>query len=175
MGRDKSFLPWQGVPLWQHQLTLLRRLQPEELLCSTNNECLEVPGDVRVIPDRYPGLGPMAGLEALLASSSHDRVLVLAVDMPLVQPEQLQRLLDLSSPGTGALYQTTRGYEPLAAVYPKCFHAGLVDRLEHGRLALQEWINEVRQDGRVRLATLEDPKELRSLNSPEDLRGTGQS
>lgn len=48
---------------------------------------------LRLLSDRRPGLGPLAGLEAGLAEARYDACLVLACDLPFLPPEVPARLL----------------------------------------------------------------------------------
>ena len=62
---------------------------------STATNTVIVGGDVEgqcCIHDRKPGLGPVAGLEALLVSNTDNRYLVVGCDMPLLKTETVQPL-----------------------------------------------------------------------------------
>ena len=107
MAQDKAWLVFEGQPLVLH---LARRVLPliDELIISTNTpegfgvlaEALPIP--VRLVPDQFPGAGPLAGLHAGLSAAAHDLVLILAVDMPFVNPDLLRHLVDLA-PGFDAV------------------------------------------------------------------------
>lgn len=87
MGRDKALLEWQGRPLIEHQLALLR---------AAGVDSVEVSGErpaYRGIADAQPQAGPLAGLAGIAAAHAYDaELLVIPVDMPLLQPALLRRL-----------------------------------------------------------------------------------
>lgn len=89
MGQDKAELNWHGQPLWQHMRTLAVAAGASKVVISRN-----VPG---FVPDRYPETGPLAGIEAGLRYCQHPRVLVLAIDTPLLTAAALQQLLAVES------------------------------------------------------------------------------
>ena len=47
----------------------------------------------QVVPDRYPGAGPLAGLHAGLSAAHGDLLLALAGDMPFVNPALVAHLV----------------------------------------------------------------------------------
>ncbi len=73
--------------------------------------------EVDKIPDLRPGLGPLAGLEAALAHSRYDRVLLLACDMPLVSRRLIRYMTGLFSWAPCVIPQPASGLEPLHAIY----------------------------------------------------------
>ena len=100
MGRDKALLPHpvSGLPLLAHQAALLRSLPgcAELLLSAPGDRGYALTGPLsgaRVAVDAVPDCGPLAGLAAGLAAATTPRLLVLAVDLPLVTPSYLQQLL----------------------------------------------------------------------------------
>jgi len=56
---------------------------------------------LRVVPDRRPGAGPLAGLEAGLAAAGRDPVFVAACDLPFLEPAPVRALLELLDGGEG--------------------------------------------------------------------------
>ena len=118
MGRDKRFLPVPSalgpMPLWQRQMELLQSLRPAELFISANDSALTWT-DARVVPDRFPDLGPFGGLLACLETMNTERLLVLAVDLPRMDRRVLQRLVNCSSAACGTVARLGSKLEPLAA------------------------------------------------------------
>src|SRR5689334_21056412 len=49
MGTDKATLPFGEKPLWQHQLALLRQLQPAKILVSARVDPIWRPNDVDLV------------------------------------------------------------------------------------------------------------------------------
>ncbi|HEX5475917.1 MAG TPA: molybdenum cofactor guanylyltransferase [Vicinamibacterales bacterium] len=89
----------------------------------------------RVVADRVAGAGALGGIYTAVAESPHDRVLVLACDLPFVSRAWLQRLVDASTEGIDAVVpRTARGREPLCAVYAKGCEAPIAAQLRRGDL-----------------------------------------
>src|SRR5205823_2610592 len=76
-----------------------------------------------VIHDVYPDRGPLGGIHAAIASSAHELNLMLAVDMPLVPVELLEKLVSAAeeSQAVVTVPHTSDGWQPLCAVYRKAF------------------------------------------------------
>lgn len=87
MGRDKALLPWQGRPLIEHQLAVLREAGVEDVRVSGHR-----PG-YHGIADVLPQAGPLGGLAGVAESLTGSvDLLVIPVDMPLLQAGLLRRL-----------------------------------------------------------------------------------
>lgn len=127
-------------------------------------------GDVglRVVPDRRPGLGPLAGLEAALEETAGDALLLVGGDMPLIERSLLERLL-VADPGAAAVcFAGEQGSEPLCARYSRALLPAVRARLDSGELALHRLLDGV---GALRLS-LASPAErlaLSNVNTPEEL------
>ena len=81
MGRDKALLELRGKPLVEHAVLKLRRICAEVAILS--NQAV-LGRFAPVVGDLHPDCGPMSGLEAALAHTSHDWSMVLPVDVPFV-------------------------------------------------------------------------------------------
>lgn len=171
LGRDKAFLEWRGQPLYVAQLRKLASLGPERLWLSTRPEqpFPEVLEGVTRVVDVVADLGPLGGLQSVLAASEADFLLVLAVDLPKMESEFLARLL---VSGGGAAPRTERGWEPLAALYPRAEFLGLVDEfLEAGKRRLQDLLDEAAARGWINAFPLQDGDLplFANLNTADDL------
>ena len=95
MGRDKAALPAGDGTLIEH---LARRLGPvvEETIVAGGSVTPNLP-DVRLVADRAPGLGPLAGMHAGLTAARHPHVWVVACDLPDVQPAVVSLLREMSA------------------------------------------------------------------------------
>ena len=82
------------------------------------------PGE-KVVADREPGLGPLAGIEAALNAAQGSAVIVLAWDMPFVPPALLTELCRRAAVGGDAVVPVHGSRaEPLCAWYaPRALHA----------------------------------------------------
>jgi len=168
MGRDKAGVLFRGVPLWQHQLATLRAVQPAELLISGRADGPYAGAGVKILPDNFPGLGPLAGLEAALRRARHPLVLVLAIDLPAMTPDFLASLL---RGGTGCVPRAEGWCEPLAAVYPRTCRPLVGECLHADDRSMQRFVRVAAEAGLLTFRNL-DPAErplFHNANRPGDL------
>lgn len=166
MGSDKALLLLEGKPLWKVQWEKLSSIA-DEVLISAREGMLEAP----VIPDRMPGLGPLGGLESALSVASHERVVVLGVDMPSMTEAYLLSLLEESSADCGVVPMLAGYFQGLAAVYPRSLLplvrevlAGEDHSMQHlNRLAVECGLMN------VRMVSEEERPLFQNWNTPEDL------
>lgn len=170
-GSDKAFLNWRGRPLYVTQLRKLAALQPDRLWLSCHAEQAfpEVLAGVERVVDDEPDLGPLGGLRAVLRRSDAPFVLVLAVDLPQMETTFLESLL---RQGKGVAGRSERGWEPLAALYPREAMLALIESsLAAGRRRLQDLLDEAEALGHIEPCLLTDRTLscFANLNSPDDL------
>ncbi|HEX4640456.1 MAG TPA: molybdenum cofactor guanylyltransferase [Chthoniobacterales bacterium] len=171
MGQDKATIEFEGEPLWQRQLELLRALGPQQLFVSARAMPDWLPPNVELLLDDPPSRGPLSGLTKALAAMRTTHLIALAVDMPLITAGELGRLREAAAAdGCGVVPTIGQRAEPLAAIYPanaaEDFRAGL------GGLdfSLQRIVGALAEAGKVKLHPI--PRErghfYRSLNTPSD-------
>jgi len=171
MGLDKAFLPVDGQPLVALQAARLREVGCAELIISGRpGTDYGVPGSL-VVHDPIPDAGPLAGLVAVLSAARHPWVLVIAVDLPRLDVDFLNRLLVLGGGHTGVVPHGPHGYEPLAALYPRALLPEAETALRRGDYALHTLVENARALALIHLLPLggEDSFTLKNWNSPEDL------
>ncbi|GAB2561034.1 molybdenum cofactor guanylyltransferase [Dyella jejuensis] len=91
MGRDKALLLWQGRPLIEQQIALLRAAGAHDVKVSGDR-----PG-YDGIADGAPHAGPLGGIASIAAVCPDGELLIVPVDMPRLQPALLQRLRDTAA------------------------------------------------------------------------------
>jgi molybdenum cofactor guanylyltransferase len=168
-GRDKSAIIVDGRSILDRQLGALSSLT-DDILLVAGTAGHERAG-VRVVVDRAPGAGPLAGVEAALMAARDEHVLVLACDMPFVTTAFLGYLLSLAPEADAVVPRTDRGYHPLCAVYSRACSAAATRSLAEGRLALKDLLSEVRvrtveRDAIARHGDVE--RLLANVNTPAD-------
>src|SRR5258706_3748293 len=94
MGRDKALIAVDGVPLAVRAATVLRDAGASAVVAVGGDiDALEALGlDAR--PDLYPGEGPLGAILTAFDAASTDLVVVLACDLPSVDPATVRRLLE---------------------------------------------------------------------------------
>lgn len=119
MGRDKATQIFRGQPLWQRQLETLQCVKPEKVFVSAKRDPVWRPVHVDFVADANPSRGPLSGIAAVLSHTASDHLLVLAIDMPFITGEYLDRLIKQICPGRGVVPMIEDRAEPLAAIYPR--------------------------------------------------------
>jgi molybdenum cofactor guanylyltransferase len=116
MGRDKALIAFRGHHLIEHALAKLRNLGFSPRIAGTRSDLAEY---APVIPDNYPGSGPLAGIEAALAASDSGLNLFLPVDLPLLPIEFLDWMTSRAreSSALATIPRLQGRPQPLCAVY----------------------------------------------------------
>jgi molybdenum cofactor guanylyltransferase len=175
MGRDKVYLQveWEGgfIPLWERQLAVLQSITPERLFISGARK-QGYPTSIWVLEDDWPDVGPLGGIATCLSRSQSAFLLVLAVDLPRIQPGFLKKLLALSVAGCGVVPAHHSGFEPLIAVYPASSLALAIDQIRERDYSLQHFIAKLLENHLITSYEVEASEriQLENWNTPEDAR-----
>jgi len=172
MGTDKALLEIEGQPL------VLRVADRLAEVCGSvaiiGEGTLSNPGQyanlgLRVVPDSFPGLGPLAGIEAALAATSAEANLIAACDMPSLDASALEALF--AAGGDCAVPRHADGrIEPLCAVYHRRIHARVRELLESGIRGVTEALRLLETGGfALRYVQVTARDTFANLNTPEDL------
>jgi molybdopterin-guanine dinucleotide biosynthesis protein A len=124
MGTDKALLrAWPGGPAMIEMVAarLLEAGLPPALLVTNTPERYAFLG-LRMVPDDLPGAGPLGGILTALVHSPLPRVLVVACDMPLLNPDLLRYMASLPD-DADAIVPRHAGLEDTAALRPEPLHA----------------------------------------------------
>jgi molybdopterin-guanine dinucleotide biosynthesis protein A len=140
MGADKALLTCAGEPLWRRQWRVLEQAGAGEILLSVRPDQTWVSAGVGTVTDTVPDAGPLAGIAAALARCRGSHLIVLAVDLPRMEPAWFARLAMLCAPGRGAVGRRGKHFEPLAAVYPRELLPVAQQALARGDYSLQKLI-----------------------------------
>lgn len=141
MGRSKARLPLMGMSLLERQILKLERLGCREILISGPRDLATA--KARTVPDIYFQRGPLGGLHACLTAARSSRCLVLAVDVPLVPIQVLDRLCRLHTSGiTLAVHQGRP--EPLLAVYDSALAIKIPPLFTEGGASVRRLLEQTR-------------------------------
>lgn len=128
MGRDKGLLALEGVTLIERAIALLQPIATAVKLGGDHPHLIRF-GDV--VPDRFPGCGPLAGIHSALLDSTTEWNLIFAVDQVFAAPELLHLLIEKAAhveDGCLAVVpEIDSRPQPLCALYRKSF-AQLAER-----------------------------------------------
>lgn len=131
-GRVKPLIEIAGRSVLDRQLDVLAPRFPA-IAISSNDAAAFQDRSLPVIPDRQPGLGPLAGIAAALAWCPAPYLLVVAGDMPYIQPGVIDLLLAQRHEADAVVPFVAGLPEPLFAVYARTCLPVAEQRLAQGR------------------------------------------
>src|ERR1700675_2542595 len=119
-GKDKVFLEFGGQTLLDRALSVMGTVCDRVAIVGDPAKFTNYDS---VVPDIFPGCGPLAGIHAALLHSSAELNLMLAVDMPFVSRELLALLFAAAEESDAIVIvpRSVRGLQPLCAVYRRDF------------------------------------------------------
>ena len=118
MGIDKGFLLLKDKPFVQYSIDALQPLVKEIIIVS-DNSAYDV-FELKRINDITKNAGPIAGICSGLETSSTTYNLILSCDIPLINSEILQKLIDNIDDASEIIQIESNGKSmPLIAIYKK--------------------------------------------------------
>jgi len=172
---DKALLDFRGQTLLDRALTVMGEI------C----DCVAIVGDPAkfskygssesrsVVADIFPGCGPLAGIHAALTHSAAELNLMLAVDMPFVSRELLVLLFSKAEESSAIITvpRTSKGFQPLCAVYRRDFSAAAEQALRAGKYKIDAVFSEVStrviEEAELAAAGFSE-QSFFNVNTPED-------
>ncbi|MFN3763266.1 MAG: molybdenum cofactor guanylyltransferase, partial [Anaerolineae bacterium] len=174
MGADKPLLPFRGRRMIEWVVEALSQVADEILLVGRGADRLAWLG-FPTMEDLVPGGGPLAGIYTALAAARHPHCLIVACDMPFLDPALLAYLLD-QAPGWDAVVPEVEGHlEPLHAVYARSCRPVVGQMLAAGELCPLDLYPRVRVRyvGEEEIAAFRGGRQsFINFNTPEELRGS---
>ena len=171
MGRDKAALPAGDGTLIEH---LARRLAPvvDETIIAGGSGRPALP-DVTMVEDRYPGLGPLAGMHAGLLASRSPLVWVVGCDLPDADPRLASLLCGLARDVDAVVPRIDSEPQGVCAVYDRALAPRIAGLLAAGerRVTMLLAASNVRYVTPDELRAV-DPelRSFRNINTPDDYR-----
>jgi molybdopterin-guanine dinucleotide biosynthesis protein A len=164
MGRTKAWLEVGETTLLRWVAERLAPAFTEVMVSFAEPEQVEQLVPYRVVFDRKPSAGPLAGLEAGLTAARNEVVFAVACDMPYVTPELAEMAVAASSGCDAAIPRLDGRPEPTCAAYRKSALPAITRALDADRLRAAELAEN------LDVAWLEglDTDLFRSLNTPDD-------
>jgi molybdopterin-guanine dinucleotide biosynthesis protein A len=172
MGKDKALVQLQGRTLLERALGAARAITPEVMIVGERSKFASYGP---VVEDVFRQRGPLGGIHSALAVSATELNLILAVDLPFIEPRFLKYLCHRAQ-ATDAVVTLPRaagGWQPLCAVYRKEFATLAEQALRLG----QNKIDSLFADIRVRAI---EEQEITSagfsmdmfgnVNTPQDIK-----
>lgn len=176
LGRDKLSEVVGGRTLIQRVVDVVDLVSDQILIViapGQSQPAVSSRTETRVATDIYPGMSALGGIYTGLVSSTSPHSLVVAGDMPFLNPALLRHLMGLSA-GFNVVMPLVNGeIEPLHAVYSRDCAGPIRAQLEEDRLRIRDFLEMVRVRY-VEGAEIEefDPGHLSffNINTAADLR-----
>ena len=175
-GADKAALVVGRARIIDRQLEALSAVA-DDIRIVANDRARYAGLHIPVIADAIPGAGALGGVYSALLDARHDRVLVLACDLPFITAALLQRLVAESGGLDGVdaridavVPRSGRGLEPLCALYHRRCADAARARIERGELKVAGLLAglRVRELGPELLAPYDEGSLFENVNTPHD-------
>jgi len=175
-GKEKYFFSYEGRTFIEHILDALRGVVDEIVLAARDPaqcERFSHLDGVRCVSDIRKGIGPTGGLHAGVLATSGDFVVVVACDMPCINPMVIEHLFALMDDYDAVIPAwNPEMLEPLHAVYRRSTLLAYLE--EPGHRSLREMVKAMR----VRFVEIDelrrldpDLKTFTNVNKIDELEG----
>lgn len=175
MGRDKAFIAINGQPLLARQIQNARTAGAAEIFIAGRKAVDYSRFNHPILIDRFPDAGPLAGIESGLAHMTNQLLLVLAVDLPAMNPDFLRTLMKHCDPERGVVSRIAGQIEPLVAIYPKAAWPLAASFLKRDLRVAKQFARECEAAGFVRWfdVAATETKLFVNCNHPDELPADG--
>ena len=146
LGRDKASEVLLGRTLLQRAVDAFAGLVDEYVIVRAAGQMLPAvaaQGRLREVEDVYPGAGPLGGIFTGLSTMQAAHGVVVACDMPLLQPALLQELIRLAPEASAVVPLHHDRMQPLCAAYSKDCVGPLCACLDRGAYRVTDCVETV--------------------------------
>ena len=150
-GQDKGLVEIGATPMLARMIDLLDSVTKSAKIVGSPEKYAQF--GIEVIPDRWPGEGPLGGIVTALRNSSKFKPkpewnLILSCDMPFLTSEWLGYLVAraIKSSAQAVYPQSAHGPEPLCACYRTDAGPALQEMFERGVRKVTEALKHVRTE-----------------------------
>lgn len=171
-GTNKAFLRLGGRRILDHICDLFSDMFSEILLV-TNDPLPYLEWDLTIVPDLFPFRSSLTGIHSGLFFMSTPYAFFVSCDMPFVRRSMIEALFENAElPVDAVIPKTSKGFEPLCAVYSKRCLQFATRQLEKRQLKISKLFETVRTIHLTEDALRVHDPELASffnINTPEEL------
>lgn len=159
MGRDKALLPFRSKPLVVYLSEILSSFSDEFHIIAPPGryEAFGFP----ILHDLRPNCGPLAGIEAALTHSTRPWNLILACDLPHIDPTWLDTLCQATKSSAAEVILS----DPLCALWHKSTLSTVRQALDSQKFRVRSVLEQLK----TQILIPPDPGILANWNRPEDL------
>lgn len=174
-GEDKVYAKLKDKTLIEEVVERLRAARFEVILSVSQSKTFPIRS--AILQDPFPFQGPLQALYGALSQLNCERLLLVAADMPLIQPSVLEKLWEASEGFCLTLLEFEGKLFPLPGVYDKKILPWAKALLNEGKRDLKSLFTiEPRRVVTWREWRLLDPKALTlgNINTEAELKGVSQ-
>lgn len=132
MGSNKALLKIGGIPLIERVARSISGVCSEIIIAGGDPKELGHLG-YPVVPDVYPGCGPLSGLHSGLQAARNRYSFVSACDTPFLDERLIRRLVSNAVGYDAVILKAGEGfYEPLCSLYGKIFAKAAETSIKNG-------------------------------------------
>ncbi|MBI4507162.1 MAG: molybdenum cofactor guanylyltransferase [Chloroflexi bacterium] len=171
LGRDKARVAVGGATLLDRAIATLASFCTDVLVVGRTGDFTPRP-DVRALPDLRPGSGALGGIYTALVAAAHPLCVVVACDMPFLNPALLRYLAALGEHADVVTPLVHTHPETLHAVYRRTCIPHIEAQLDRGDFKIARFFDAVRVRYVERAEITPVDPDLRSLfniNHPDEL------
>ena len=169
MGHDKGIIKWHGIEQRYYMANLLTDVCKDVLISCRAEQQSEIDPNYKVLPDSYTGAGPLSGILSAFKAYPDVAWLVTACDLPLLDVQTLQFLIDnRDANGIATTFESPFDTlpEPLITIWEPASYEVLLSFLDNGITCPRKAL--IRSAERVKIVKAPDPDALMNANTPED-------
>ncbi len=134
MGQDKGLVKYKGKRLVEYAIDLLTPFCERIVISSNNHEYKRF--GLPVVEDVVKGIGPAGGLLTTLPVTDFDFNIIVSCDMPFLNNEAVNFLIENIKDKTCYIPVHSRGTEPLFGIYNSNFVPALKNAIKSGNYKL---------------------------------------
>ncbi|TKG96362.1 molybdenum cofactor guanylyltransferase [Puteibacter caeruleilacunae] len=169
MGQDKGLIQWKGKYLLEYPLSTLLSVCETCIISANDTQYQQF--NLPLIEDIYKDIGPIGGLHAALDSTKDCWNVVLSCDVPFIDTNVVERLLQHIGSDVECVVAVHNGqFEPLVTV----FHSSVASKLEDYIMLKEYNIRHIIRQ--LKYAEVDFSKEeilnpalFQNIDTPEDL------
>jgi molybdopterin-guanine dinucleotide biosynthesis protein A len=170
MGRDKALIEVDGIAMAVRVATALRAGGCGEVWCQGGDITSLATAGLDVVPDEYPGQGPLPAIATALATAAPDSIVVSACDLADLDAATVSMLIGAAgaSPDAHVVVAVDRAGPHLLSVWNGSAAGALALAIEGGVRSYRQMLE------RLHVVPVEVPSRVvRNVNTPGDLPGGG--
>lgn len=138
-GKDKALVQVNGKSLLENAVDICSEFC-STILISSNQRVHQV-SEFKIVPDEFPGCGPIGGIYSGLKHSETAWNLVLSVDAPVVEKEFIRYLISMINNSEAVVPVSINGKEPLIALYKKSGLPEIKKRIQDKNYKMHDLLN----------------------------------